>query len=204
MRIVLDLDYTLFDTAQHWNDWLARLESIGISRDDAIETGESLFGVGYTLEGHGQKLGIPQEELDELVSAFEQFTHQEAPGLVYKDVFPFLQQWSGEHDFTILTFGHPEYQHFKVKWSGIGEHIDDVRIARPERVKSVQLAEMLEEFNEPIIFVDDNPKELVAVRDAGLDIQLVRMIRKGARHVNDVVEGEATWQDATSLNDLNI
>lgn len=202
MHFVLDLDYTLFDTATHWDDWLKRLEGIGISREDARVAGESLFGVGYTLEGHGELLGIPQDQLAELVSEFELFTQEEAPNLVYDDVVPFLEKFGEEHQFTILTFGHPDYQQFKVKWSGLGDYIDDVRIARPERMKSVQLSEMLRNGSSPLYFVDDNPKELGMVRDAKLDINLARMFRKGARHATDEVEGEVIWKDVKSLNDL--
>lgn len=202
MHFVLDLDYTLFDTATHWADWLWRLEELGISREEAIVAGESLFGVGYTLEGHGAALGLPQDQLDELVQGFERFTQEKAPSLVYSEVVSFLEKHAGTHQFTILTFGHPEYQHFKIKWSGLGEYIDDVRIARPERMKAIQLAEIVAESAGPICFVDDNPKELSMVRDANLGIQLARMFREGARHTGDPIEGEVIWKDVTSLDEL--
>ena len=190
MHFVFDLDYTLFDTARHWSDWLDRLVALGFSREEAVRTGESLFGVGYSLEGHGNALGVPEEQLAELIHQFETFTHDEAPNLVYTDVVPFLVAHKDQHQFTILTFGHPDYQQFKVKWSGLGEHIHDVRIAGPERLKVTQLFEMIRETDEPLLFIDDNPKELAAVRDAGLAISLARMMREGARHIDDPIDGE--------------
>jgi FMN phosphatase YigB (HAD superfamily) len=202
MHIVFDFDHTLFDTSRHWSCWLDHLEYVGIDRDEAISVGERLFGEGYTLEGHGRVLGIPSDTLKELISQFTSFTHKEASHLVYDDVLPFLKTHKDAHRFTILTFGHPNYQQFKVKWSGLGAYIHDVRIAGPDRLKSTQLLEMVNRSDEPMMFIDDNPKELSSVRDANIGIPLVRMRREGARHRNDSVDGEVCWQDVKSLNEL--
>ena len=203
MHIVFDFDGTLFDTHALWQAWLDQLEQLGVNRDEADETGEELFKIGFTLRDHGEMVGLNGDELDQLVSDFEEYTRQESERLIYEDVSECLDAWGSDHSFSILTFGHPEYQNFKIEAVGLNDLVSDIRIARPERVKSMQLAEMLAESDEPMMFIDDNPKELQSVHDQGLDIELVRMCREGSRHCNESHEHDGNgWRNIHSLEEL--
>jgi FMN phosphatase YigB (HAD superfamily) len=205
MHIVFDFDHTLFNTAQLWQDWLDQLENCGVDRADAVESGERLFGIGFSPYNHGEQMGLQGDELDQLVSDFEEYTRQESEQLLYKDVEECIKKWGDEHSFSILTFGHSEYQHSKIEAAGLNDLIDDVRIAMPERTKATQIAEMLKEIDEPIMFVDDNPRELQAVAELGLEVQLVRMRRKGGRHSDEFCKEDGEkWQSITSLSEMTI
>jgi FMN phosphatase YigB (HAD superfamily) len=201
-HFVLDFDFTLFDTGRHWNDWLTRLEGVGISRERALSSGESLFGEGYTLIGHGERLGLSKEVLDNLITDFDEFTQSEGEKLVYKDVFPFLSRNDSLCEVSILTFGAPSYQHYKINASGLLKHVPKVRLADLNNMKAKQLGEMDLE-NKEIVFVDDNPIELVRVHESGLPVELVRMKRHGARHAKDEhpLEGKA-WRTIESFDEL--
>ena len=200
-HFVLDFDGTLFDVEPLWEEWLNRLEEAEVDRGEAIEVGERFFGLGYHPHKHASELGLSGAELDELVSSFEEWAQFEAPSLVYKEVGSFVQQYQS----TILTFGDPEHQQFKVEAAGLDEFIADVRVARPERLKIVHLKELCEEEDQTIVFVDDNPRELEAVRDLGLPVTLVRMRREGARHADLPHEGDdVDWQCVASLEEIEV
>ncbi len=204
MHIVLDFDGTLYHTEHLWNNWLDRLVDQGIDRDEATEIGEKLFGLGFTLREHAEQSGIAGGDLDEIVSEFEQWVEEEGEQLVFGEVKEFIRENQKKHTFSILTFGEPDFQHFKIEAAGLDELIDEIHIARPERRKDVQLKEFLDEY-EDLVFVDDNPRELEAVRDAGLPIQLVRMVRDDSRHTIEAhpEDGQA-WQVATSLAEIEM
>jgi FMN phosphatase YigB (HAD superfamily) len=205
MHIVFDFDDTLFNTAQLWQDWLDELEGCGVDRADAVETGERLFGVGFSLYEHGEQMGLQGDELDQLVSDFEEHTRQQSDQLLYKDVERCIKKWGEEHTFSILTFGHAEYQHSKIEAAGLNELIDDIRIAMPERTKATQIAEMLQEIDKPIVFVDNSPRELQSVMDLGLAVSLVRMRRNGGRHSDEYCKEDGDgWQSVTSLTEVTM
>jgi FMN phosphatase YigB (HAD superfamily) len=204
MHIVLDFDGTLYHTERLWNSWLDRLVDQGIDRDEATEIGEKLFGIGFTLREHAEQSGIAGGDLDEIVSEFEQWVEEEGDQLVFGDVKEFIKENEKDHTFSILTFGEPDFQHFKIEAAGLDEYIDEINIAVPERRKGVQLKEFLAE-HEDIVFVDDNPRELESIRDAGVGVKLVRMVRKDSRHTieSHPEDGEA-WQTVTKLSEIEL
>jgi len=204
MHIVLDFDGTLYNTEQLWNDWLDRIVDQGIDRDEAAEIGEQLFGVGFTLREHAEQAGIAGDELDQLVSDFELYTEEESERLLFNDVKTFIDQHKKKCTFSILTFGDPDYQHFKINAAGLDDLIDVIHIARPERKKHLHLKELLSEHEE-ILFVDDSPRELEAVRDADLSIKLVRMIRPDSRHtIESHADDGVAWQTVTELSEIEM
>ncbi len=198
---VLDFDGTLFDVESLWVQWLDLLEGLDIDRGEADDEGRQLFDEGFTCRLHAERMGIDGATVDEIVSQFEEHTQAEALTMVYEDVMPFIER--KDADFSILTFGDSSYQHFKLDASGISDVVDDIRIARPERRKSVHLKELCAETDAQIIFIDDNPNELTAVIESGLPVIPVRMMRKGSRHHGDAHAGDGEqWQTVKSLSEI--
>ena len=176
MHFVFDFDHTIYNTAELWDRWLDELEAIDIDRIDAIEKGESIFGVGFTLREHAERLGLTGDESEELISSFKEYAAVESPELIFKDAVPFVELNSKKHEFSILSFGDPDWQKEKMSACGISDHISDIRIARPERHKTAHLRELVQETDEQVVFVDDNPKELVSIHESEMPITLYRMI----------------------------
>ncbi len=197
---VLDFDGTLFNVGMLWDRWLDELEACDVDREDAIDKGNQLFGEGFTLREHGQQMGIEADELDELVSGFEEYIQAEALTMLYPDVVPFLQE--RDATFTLLTFGDHDFQHFKIEAAGLDEFIEDIRIARPERRKPIQLKELCESTDDEVIFIDDNPRELAAVLDDGLPVTVVRMMRGGLRNADAHAGDGERWQTIKSLLEI--
>ena len=197
---VLDFDGTLFNVQMLWERWLDELVACDVDREEAIDKGNQLFGEGFSLRDHGQQMGIEAGELDELVSGFEEYVQAEALTMLYPDVIPFLQE--RDATFTLLTFGDHDFQHFKIEAAGLDEFIEDIRIARPERRKPLQLKELCKATDDEVIFIDDNPRELAAVLDDGVPATVIRMMRGGPRN-SDAHDGDGErWQTIKSLSEI--
>lgn len=205
MHFVFDFDHTIYDTDKLWNYWLDALESAGIDRETAKEKGEEIFGIGFTMFDHTNRIGLDLQESEDLTSSFKDFTFLESPDLLYKDVIPFVESKSIDHDFSILTFGDPDYQNEKIVACGIGEYIDDVRVARPERLKIDHLKEIVQENENSVVFVDDNPKELLAAFEVKLPLSLYRMNRPNSRHANSPHELDGVaWRCISGFDEIEI
>ena len=203
MKIVCDFDSTLYDTQVLIDAWLRVLEKYGVNQVRAIERIEEVIRKGFTLRGHAELLEIREPKIDELVADFEEWIKAESPSLLYADVIPFIDKNQENNNVSILTFGNSEFQHEKIQASGLYNYISDIRIACPERMKSVHLKEMLEETNQKLMFIDDNPSELNQVYDEGLPITLYRMKRSNSFHAAEIhlLDGDA-WTCISSLNEI--
>ena len=76
----------------------------------------------------------------------------------YPDSIPFLQKYWGEIPIAIVTHGDQDFQRKKV----YAAHVpyDDLRVVTPPKRKVEVLAELLERYGKPVIFMEDNPHEL--------------------------------------------
>lgn len=203
MHFVYDFDATLFKTSSLWEAWQKVLKDFGGDEEAIVTTGNTLFGEGFTLEGHGERLGISGKDFDKAVQKFYKKTKEAGVSLVFEDVIPFLEAQRDEHRQTILTFGNRDYQHSKVTASTVLSYVDDVQIATPDMMKPQHLREFIESGSESMVFIDDNPRELEAVHDVGLPITLVRMIREGERHAEEEHKlDDDAWMCVTSLEEV--
>ncbi|MFC1787885.1 hypothetical protein ACFLZY_01555 [Patescibacteria group bacterium] len=204
MHFVYDFDATLYETSRLWQAWASALEALGAEPESVIEQGHILFGQGFTPQLHGERLELSGKDFERILKKHFKSIHDEGVGLVYSDVIPFIQEQADTHKQSILTFGDPEYQEIKILASGISEHISELRFATPDNMKAMQLREIVESSSESVVFIDDNPQELVWAHDAGLSLTLVRIMREGERHAEKPHESDNDlWTCISSLDELN-
>lgn len=202
MHFVYDFDATLFKTASLWEAWKKVLLDFGAKEDEINEAGEELFGIGFSLEKHGESLGLEGKDFKKAIASFQKMTRDEGPTLVFEDVISFFED-NSEHRHSILTFGDHDYQHSKILACEIMEYLEDVRIAGPDQRKVEHLREMIETGSDQIVFIDDNPNELLSAHDAGLPITLIRMMRDGEKHAEEEHEfDEDKWMCVASLEEV--
>lgn len=204
MYFVFDFDGTLFKTAEVWHQWVKMLSIYRLTKEEIEEAGENIFYQGFTPRRHAEALGLGGDVLEQLVDQYHEFLTQEGETLIFNDVFPFLEAHQDAHEYTLLTHGDPDLQHKKIEASGVGVYAEKIRISRPERVKTMQLKEMLQVPGREIIYIDDNPRELQAVHEAKLPIQIVRMVRKGQRHAYAHEGDGKNWKVISGLEELKI
>lgn len=199
---VLDFDGTLFDTDVLWRWLVDRFTREGLDAEVVRDVGEQLFSLEYTVERHARDLGLMEGVFRPIVEEFDEVTRSTSPSLVYQDVFPFLEAMPVETK-SVLTFGHPKFQREKITAAKVDQHVGEIRIAGPDYRKVKHLEELLAVQTIPITFIDDNPHELVAVHEAGLPVELIRMRRDGARHSKiDHSLDDKAWRVIRSFDEL--
>lgn len=198
----LDFDGTLFDIEVVWQGIVDRFVQEGLVVESVIEKGESLFSEGYSIRKHAQRVGLNNDSVEKITQELEQTLSEKGTTLVYPDVVPFLLSIPLELK-SILTFGEEVFQKTKIRAANLESHIGNIRIAGPEYHKTAHLKEMLEVVEHPLVFIDDNPRELLAVHNAGIPVDLVRIRRKGARHAQSdhELDNEA-WRVIQSFDEL--
>ena len=203
MHLIYDFDGTLYATHKYFEAWVNALVEHGLNREQIVQGANILFSIGFTLEAHADQLGLGGKEVEKMIKQFMKLINEEGASLLFPDVVPFLSEQADGHHQTILTFGNPDFQTKKIQASGLSEFIDDIRIARPERTKLEHLREMIEMSSGPITYIDNSPKTLLQVHEAGLPITLIRMIRSDERHSDmQMPEDDDIWQCISSLEEI--
>lgn len=205
MHYVYDFDHTLFATHVLWECWLDELVKHSFDREEAAQAGQVLFSQGFTLEKHASSLGMSDSAVKKMMKSFGQVHDRLCAKLVFEDVLPFLESQNEKGiRQSVLTFGDSDYQHRKLHISGLVEHLDDVRVANPDKRKVAHLRELIEAGSEPITYFDDNPEKLLAIYEAGLPITLIRMLRDGGKHSGtEHIHDDEHWQCIRGLEELN-
>lgn len=204
MHLVCDFDDTLTNTTKYWNFWLDKLEEVGVKRERAIETGSRLFIERFSLKKHMDSLQIPEQTAAQLLREMEKHVNEFGKTYIFSDVHPFLLEHHGKHSFSLLTYGDETNQRWRVLESGIAPYFEPVRIAGPEKHKVEFLKEILEITQEQIIFVDDSPNELNPVVDAGIPVQLYRIVRPGAKHDYSHERDNVAWKRIGSIDEISL
>ena len=201
MHLVCDFDSTLFDTNKIWFAWLETLVGLGVDRDFSTQQKDILNVTGFTHRAHAIASGISEADVDALVENFLQHARRIGPELVYDDVETFFEKHKAEHTFSILSYGNSEYQTSKILSTGLQKYIATIRIADLNKNKVQHLREILE-TSSLISFVDDSPKELLAVVDTKLPVRLYRIVRLGG--MNDFVHemDDVKWKRIGTIEEI--
>src|SRR3989338_6523507 len=203
MHLILDFDFTIYRVGVLYEKWKRLFAGMEMDWQAFDQHAHDLFWEGFTAEKHARRLGIPERQIAKLVREHLKDIETESPSLLYEDVVPFFEKHEGAHRRTILTHGDPEYQDLRIQASGVGALVDDIRIATPTMRKRDHLRELVEANGEPLLFVDDNPNELVHIHEAGLPITLVRMNRGEGHYAEVKHEGDQNkWSCVSNLEEL--
>ena len=203
--VLLDFDHTLFDTDRFfWGDLRAAVLGLGVDGRLWEETYEAVWPGGYSIDRHVEALAAriswphPQQILD----VFEDQFADLRPYL-FPDVLPFLEAARrAGRPVVLLSFGDPGWQAFKVKASGLEPHVGAVHATAAEGGKADLAAALAGagpavaptrgEAPAPAIAIDNNPRELDAMRDRCPALTTYRMDRVPPELVG--AQGEAAYR----------
>ncbi|MFH1425898.1 MAG: hypothetical protein ABIG66_00480 [Candidatus Kerfeldbacteria bacterium] len=195
MRILVDFDYTLFNTEAMRRALIAVLEPFGVDENTyrSTEQEAKLDGV-YHLTEHvrllvgGDKQGEALEKMKAVVDNAGEF--------LYPDALPFLKDHS-EHDVTVLSFGLPEWQERKIAGAGIDELVDEVVATEQSKEEIVKQWE-----GEDVVFINDRGSEIDAMHAVLPNAKYVWLRRDGAPYRDEPCASSGL--EATNLSiDLN-
>lgn len=158
MRLILDLDYTLFDTNAMRTavyNALAKVFDISFERYMHAEQQMTQNGSLYTLEAHMHALFHDAKSTQEALSIALQVV-QNGDQFLYDDVKPFLQNAKQKgHECVLLTFGNTAWQKQKVDGTSLQEYIDQSVYVDTSKTDAGAL---FEEAN--VIAVNDKASEI--------------------------------------------
>lgn len=164
--IFLDLDHTLLDTDGWWWKFVPeRIAALGIPEAQWFTAYEQVWKTGYSLEKHiatlaAERVEIPEQLLFETIF----YSFGALPSFLFLDVVSFLER-AGEAGWSayLLSFGNRDWQSRKVEALGLRKFFHDVLLTEAELDKAAQILGVVSGYQQ-VVFVDNNPKELDAVR----------------------------------------
>lgn len=168
--VALDFDHTL----AYFSGGYGGLEEIFVRRGIPSEIAQEVLAQttqqGFTIENYRRAIEAQTSRsfADEAVVIREEFAQWLSGSLcLYPDSVPFAQYWrSCDVPVVVVTFGVPEYQREKIQSTALP--CSEIRHTTVKGRKADVLAQLCEQHGIPVVFVDDDPKELDAVRDNGI------------------------------------
>lgn len=169
--IACDMDFTL----AHWVsgfDSIVRIftnrgidpELAQVAFDEVNRTGFSIANYRAQVERYSQRSLADQAE--QIEREFERCFR--GAFRAYDDSLGWLTRWRARGTkVAVLSFGVPEFQRQKVDLLRLPH--DDLFLVREKVGKIEALRMLLTRYLAPIVTINDDERELDAVRDAGLD-----------------------------------
>lgn len=162
--IALDFDFTL----THFVGGLDSLYTIftrrGVAPEIVREAHQQTERGGFTIDKFTANVKKCVPELLQETTVAAEFTEWLHTSLVpYPDTRSFFVRWFGKIPLAIVTFGDPSYQKQKIDLMNFPH--DSLFTIAPTYKKTEALCTLIARHGRPILFVDDKPEELDAVRD---------------------------------------
>ncbi len=184
MIVILDLDYTLLDTAALKRALEESMLPLGVASAQFQETYSATAQAtpgkyDYSIKGHArllhERFGIDEAAaLARLTSALDML-----PSALYPDSAPFLEALTHERiPMALLTLGNPRFQEEKVAKLGIAKHFSHLFFTDGSK------AEIRLDLPEPSgewVFINDNPAELRDLSVRYPDAAMIRIRRPGGK-----------------------
>ncbi len=166
MLIILDFDYTLFDTARFKDALVAVVEKCGPTREEVLRSYSDVVnrpGCGYDydpdlqLELLASRLTCPLHEVRAALDAVA----ARAAAFVYPGAADFLDALrSRGHRLVLLTLGNDSWQRLKVRHSGLAERFDTYETTLQDKAAALRRIAAAGEA----VVVNDNGREVAAMR----------------------------------------
>jgi len=165
----LDFDHTLFNTDQFFHlDVRAAFLRFGIDATDWELSYSAVWPAGYSLDKHAEEVSrrsgrlIPLEEMKQVLrNSFSDLRRY-----VFPDVMPFLDQAKkNSARLYLLSFGNPEWQHYKVAASGLEGYFNDTFFTGVQGGKAGLIEEQAKRAEQRTAVVDNDPTELDLIKD---------------------------------------
>jgi phosphoglycolate phosphatase-like HAD superfamily hydrolase len=195
MKIFFDFDDVLFNTGAFVDETRKVFERYGVSEELYRETYVSSRQLGNDfLKVYG--LDIHLDMLRDIVPGFDAEAVRkgvmeelsDTRAYVFPDVGPLLETLRSEGaELYVVSFGRPEFQRAKIGNSGLEKYLQGVMAGLEEKSGMLEKVLGADGENEPVWFVDDQPKFIQEVKLRFPYVRTVQVCRPEGRFDNPVV-----------------
>jgi len=185
MKIILDFDYTLFNTGKFREAVMDVFSKNGVDNELFSRTLEESREGGRDWKPHVQfdvlesldisGIGLLRKDFDALLKNSCLF--------LYEDTIPFLEKIRKDHSLALLTYGEDYFQRAKIGGCDVAAKYFERVIITKNIYKDKETNEL--SGGSEAIFIDDNPAALSAVKIHAPHIVTVRINRGDGRYAHE-------------------
>lgn len=196
MKIFLDFDDTIFNTAQFKADYMKLYLRAEITKEEfkneyytETEKNKQVFRKHDPLALIQRLEGLKNVSLRELKGEIDSFL-DDTGSYVFEDFYDFVKEFSKE-SLGLLSYGDISFQSKKIAGAHIKQYFSVIKITDQHKgdvLKEIILQEVME--REKVVFIDDRPDKLLEVRNTLADAALIRILRNEGRYNDAVSPGE--------------
>lgn len=180
MQLILDFDYTLFDTAALKQAMIHALQPFGVTAEQFFAAEKQVKqGKGmYELQTHLNTL-VQEAQYEAVMQSMQQLLQQTAQ-FVYPDVMPFLKRHA-EHQLILLSFGNPDWQRAKIEHTGFLDRFHDILLT--DQPKTGVLKDRVE--SQKTVLINDRGSEIDAIKQSHPELFAIWLRRPGTPYENE-------------------
>lgn len=179
MHIIIDFDYTLFDTNAFRNAMADVWSAYGVDRESYARAEEQAkVGGVYDFDRHVELLMSTADAVEARQRAQEVLVH--CSQFLYSDALDFLERHAA-HSLTLLSFGNPAWQRLKIDNSGISSHFKE--IITTDRSKNRDL-QPFAQFPD-LVIINDKGSEIDAMATVCPNATFIHVVRPGTPYVEE-------------------
>ena len=148
MKIYIDFDGTLFNNTKLYNKFINIFKKYNITEEyiNNITTKKQYKNLDILAKKIIKDNNLDQSIINEMNKIYTN-------DIIYKDVIPFLEEYSQKHELILLTLGTKNYQRKKINSTNISKYFQKIIITNKDK-------SILNINYQNGIFIDNNPNEL--------------------------------------------
>lgn len=204
--IAVDFDFTLACFIRGFEGLLDIFERRGVPSEVAARAYQEAEDERFTLDlflSKARQRGYPLPDEEAIRNEFREWLRVSLS--LYPECSHVLDTWRRIRPIAIVTFGEPNYQRLKIEMSGIFYDMLYCVERRGRKAEAIQtLLPYVCAAGEPLLFIDDDPRELDGIRNAGIgeaEVLTVRMRRPESPHL--ALKSAHAHIKVASLNELD-
>lgn len=201
MKVLLDFDYTLFDTFRFRETIKDVFKKHGVSYELFAQTREESKHGGRDWKPSRQFEILKSQGITSISSIQKEFKMilNSAEEFLYADTLPFLQKARKSGTIFLITYGEDEFQNAKVDACPSFKRYFDKIVVTQNIYKDKEAQELAGDGK--AVFIEDNPIALSAAKKIVPTIVTVRMKRPNGCYINEP-SGEGVDYEVGSLHEV--
>lgn len=179
--LIIDFDRTVFDSDALYRDLYKLCEDHGISKDlldptSALVPPDNLLFNFFLMVQRSHE--VEPVKIEKVMAEIEGYIREKGYLYVFSDCRPFLNSAiSSGWKVTILTYGNPSFQLAKFVGSKLSDICHSFTVTSEVKWRQLKVTE-----NSPIIFLDDNPRNIDEVKTRFPGIRVIEVKRPNSKY----------------------